>query len=137
VADSNGPSTLPRTRRLRRRAEFAAVLAAERAGAWRRSGNWLAMTAAERTRAAGPATPPAARLGLTVSKRMARRAVDRNLVKRVIREAFRHASPPALDISVRLKRPLPARARGELARTLRADADALFAALAQHGATTG
>jgi ribonuclease P protein component len=132
VADAARRLSLPRTRRLRRPAEFAAVLAAERAGAWRHTGRWLAMTAAALPPAVG--APSTARLGLTVGKRLARRAVDRNLVKRVIREAFRHAEPPALAISVRLRRPLPSLPRGELARALRVDADALFGALAAYAA---
>ena len=35
--------------------------------------------------------PPSARLGLAVAKKRARRAVDRNRIKRVARESFRHA----------------------------------------------
>jgi ribonuclease P protein component len=33
---------------------------------------------------------PAARLGLTVARRVAKRAVDRNKLKRLTRESFRH-----------------------------------------------
>lgn len=48
--------------------------------------------------------PPAAypRIGLAVSRKHARRAVDRNRVKRAAREAFRHrrASLPPVDIIV-------------------------------------
>jgi len=39
--------------------------------------------------AAGPPEPRPARLGITVSKRAAKRAVDRNRIKRVVREVFR------------------------------------------------
>ncbi len=44
-----------------------------------------------------------ARLGLVVSRRLYPRAVDRNRVRRRIREAFRHvaAALPALDFVVR------------------------------------
>lgn len=51
-----------------------------------------------------------ARLGLVVGKRHARRAVERNRIKRVIRESFRAALPrlPAHDIVV-----LPARGVAE------------------------
>jgi len=45
-----------------------------------------------------------ARLGLIVAKRLARRAVQRNLLKRIAREAFRHARPslPVYDLVLRL-----------------------------------
>jgi len=45
-----------------------------------------------------------ARLGLVVSKKQLKRAVDRNRVKRVVREQFRLrlAGLPALDLVVRL-----------------------------------
>jgi len=50
-------------------------------------------------------------LGIVVAKRFLRRSVDRNLVRRMIREVFRkqHAELPARDLIVRLacKPPLP------------------------------
>jgi len=57
-----------------------------------------------------PAAEGISRLGLVVPKRYARRAVQRNLIKRLAREAFRHSSPelPAMDIVLRLGRPLNA-----------------------------
>lgn len=69
---------------------------------------------------AGPETPamPAsntahctARLGLVVPKRNAKRAVHRNVVKRLAREAFRHVCSqlPAYDLVLRLGRPLNAK----------------------------
>ncbi len=51
-----------------------------------------------------------ARLGMIVSKKLFSRAVDRNHVRRQIREAFRHLAPglPALDLIVRpLRKPGP------------------------------
>jgi len=76
------------------------------------------------------------RFGLTVGKRLARRAVDRVLIKRILREAARHSAPRLeelasadLDIVLRLKAPLPAREtmpRTQLKRALRADADAVL-----------
>ena len=52
-----------------------------------------------------------ARLGLVVAKRFLRRSVDRNLLRRLVREVFRkqHADLPARDLIVRLacKPPLP------------------------------
>jgi ribonuclease P protein component len=124
-------------RRLRRPSEFAAVLSARREQSLRGSGRWLAMTAAWTALPAG-----GARLGLTISKRMARRAIDRALVKRIVREAFRHriteleqlaaAASVRIDISVRLRRAagLPDAQRPPLPawrRELRRDADQLLA----------
>lgn len=49
-----------------------------------------------------------ARLGVVVAKKLARRAVERNRIKRVVREGFRlqRGTLPALDMIVRLHRPL-------------------------------
>jgi ribonuclease P protein component len=46
-----------------------------------------------------------ARLGLAISKKCAKRAVDRNRIKRLIRESFRlqHKNLPAIDIIVMCK----------------------------------
>lgn len=55
-----------------------------------------------------------ARLGVVVSKRTAPRAVDRNFVKRLIREGFRRERQHlnGLDIVVKLrKKPVKAKAR--------------------------
>jgi ribonuclease P protein component len=45
-----------------------------------------------------------ARLGIVVAKKLARRAVDRNLIKRLAREAFRvlHVELPGYDLVLRL-----------------------------------
>lgn len=51
-----------------------------------------------------------ARLGLVVGKKLLKRAVDRNTVKRIIREQFRRCRPglPAVDLVVRLAaKPVP------------------------------
>lgn len=52
-----------------------------------------------------------ARLGLVVPKRNAKRAVHRNLIKRLAREAFRHVCTqlPAYDLVLRLGKPLNAK----------------------------
>lgn len=47
-----------------------------------------------------------ARLGVVVAKRLAPRAVTRNMIKRLARELFRKAELPALDCIVRLNKPL-------------------------------
>jgi len=49
---------------------------------------------------------PHARLGVVVAKKFAPRAVTRNTIKRVTREAFRVAGLPAIDCVVRLARPV-------------------------------
>jgi len=131
---------LPRAKRLRQPREFAAVLAAGRANSMRGSGSWLSMTAAWE-----PAVSPQARIGVTVGKRMARRAIDRALVKRIVREAFRASSenveraaaavPVRVDIAMRLRRSIGVPGdpqRPSLAlwrRALRGEADQLLVSL--------
>lgn len=80
---------------------------------------------------ARPSGRPATRLGLTISRRAARRAVDRNKLKRLARESFRHqpALPP-WDFVV-LARPGADRADR---RELRASLDRHFAVLAKNAA---
>ena len=68
-----------------------------------------------------------ARLGVVVGKRMIKRAVGRNRVKRTIRESFRHATLPPLDMVVRVVEK-DARVCGRLA-------DQLFVALAKRAAS--
>lgn len=65
------------------------------------------------------------RMGLVVSKRTVRKAVERNRIKRVLREEFRGRRRflPALDIVIQVV----ARADNS---ALRADADILFTRLA-------
>lgn len=70
-----------------------------------------------------------ARLGLIVGKKADKRAVVRNLSKRIAREAFRTMKPrlPAMDVVIRASRPLSGTARKEL----RAEIDGLLGALAR------
>ena len=60
------------------------------------------------------------RLGMVVAKRRARRSVDRNMVKRMIRESFRtsKAGLPACDYVVILKQPVGAAQRDRLRQQL-------------------
>ena len=53
-------------------------------------------------------TEEQARLGIVVAKRRAKRSVDRNIIKRIIRESFRlnKAALPKNDFIVILKRPI-------------------------------
>ena len=77
---------------------------------------------------ARPASTPESRIGLAVSRKVDRRAVGRNRIKRVARESFRHwraanaaSGGPALDI-VLLARPAAATA----------DRQRLFTSLSHH-----
>ncbi len=74
-----------------------------------------------------------ARLGLVVAKKLARRAVQRNLLKRLAREAFRHihGSLPPFDLVLRLARPPGRSLEAEARRAWRADIDQLLGRLAQ------
>ena len=75
----------------------------------------------------------AGRLGIAIAKRYAKRSVDRNWVKRVVREAFRiHCVKyrPA-DFLVSLRGPLGGRKRPEERAALRADIIALLEKTAQ------
>ncbi|MEK0428483.1 MAG: ribonuclease protein component [Pseudomonadota bacterium] len=49
------------------------------------------------------------RLGIVVAKRLAQRAVTRNMIKRVAREAFRRALLPNVDCIIRLTTQIVAR----------------------------
>lgn len=62
----------------------------------------------------------AARLGLAVSKKAARRAVDRNRIKRLVREGFRHRQMAVrgLDIVVIARQGIGSRGNCELRRSL-------------------
>jgi ribonuclease P protein component len=126
-----------RAQRLQSEAEFAAVAQAG-PDSIRLSQRWFVLMA-KPAASTETATAPAARrvrFGLTVGKRLARRSVDRVLIKRILREAARHSVPRLaavaatdLDIVLRLKAPLPPREttpRGQLKRALRADADSVL-----------
>lgn len=68
-------------------------------------GNWLMLHYLPR-----PEGDTDARLGLVIGKKLLKRAVDRNRVKRIVREQFRlrRAALPVCDLIVRLvTKPLP------------------------------
>ncbi|QWD03785.1 ribonuclease P protein component [Polynucleobacter paneuropaeus] len=52
-------------------------------------------------------------LGLAVAKKLAKRAVDRNRLKRMLREQIRKAQP-GLDVVVKLRTPIGRETRGRL-----------------------
>jgi hypothetical protein len=104
----------------------------------RAGSHWLSMNAAWT-----PSATPTVRFGMTVGRRNARRAVDRTLAKRILREASRHAASELeqrcaarglrLDVTLRLKTPFDASTLSvaRWRRALRAEADGLIARLAQ------
>jgi ribonuclease P protein component len=75
------------------------------------------------------------RLGLVIAKKLARRAVLRNLLKRLGREAFRHcrAQLPPCDLVLRLAKPV-AQADRAARRSLRAEIDGLLQRLSERAA---
>jgi ribonuclease P protein component len=77
-----------------------------------------------------------ARLGLVIAKKLARRSVLRNLLKRVGREAFRHsrAELPAFDLVLRLAKPVASAGRATR-QTARMEIDALLRRLGERAAT--
>jgi ribonuclease P protein component len=62
-----------------------------------------------------------ARLGLAIAKKQARRAVDRNRIKRIVRESFRHHQHrlDAMDIVVLARRDTAAATNEDLFNSLR------------------
>lgn len=118
------------------------MLAAPRDRSLRAARHWLSMSAAWI-----PSAEAAVRFGVTVGRRNARRSVDRALVKRVVREASRHAAAGLeaacaprhlrLDVAFRLKTSRDRTATAAVSvtawrRQLRREADALLERLAQH-----
>ena len=112
-------ATLPCAARLHRPSEYAAALKGRRVAR-----GALFVLNVPRTN-----TPDApARLGMIVAKRLARRAVTRNTIKRVLREAFRaqrHALPQR-DFVFRLVAPIEPSSLTALKKQVRAEADALL-----------
>jgi len=84
-------SGLPREARLLRPADFAAL----RTSSGRLGGRCFHLRH-------GPNGLDHARLGLAISKRVSKRAVERNRIKRLVRESFRRIRTqlPAIDVMV-------------------------------------
>jgi ribonuclease P protein component len=128
----------PRSARLRTTRDFQAC----RAPQFRASLRWVGLSA----RVAGDdgkLDAARVRIGLTVGKRVARKSVQRNLVKRVLREAARHALPQItqatalrrVDIVLHMKAAFPSAEQMPLAafrRALRAETDLLMLRLIRH-----
>ena len=109
LGGESGPFGLPRQRRLRRSVEFKRLYAQGRRLSQER------FTAVVHANELG-----AARLGLSVAARILRRAVQRNRVRRLIRESFRHhqRSLPAVDIVVGLRAPFGELDSSQMRRSL-------------------
>ena len=122
MSNSLGRYRLGDKQRIADKASFARVLRSR----LRVQAGHLALQAAKNEGEAG-------RLGVAIAKRYAKRSVDRNWVKRVVREAFRiHCIKfhPA-DFLVSLRGPLGGRKRPEERAALRADIIALLEKAAQ------
>lgn len=104
---------LPREARLRRAGDFAALRQA--------SGRFGGRCFSVRYR---PNGLPVARLGLAISKRVSKRAVERNRIKRLARESFRRIRHelPAVDLVVMARE----QAAGLPGAELLAELDALW-----------
>ena len=128
-------------RRLKTPAEFSALLRAPRERSIRGERQMLSLNATWVAVGSMGDAAGSARFGVTVGKRNARRAVDRMLFKRIVREACRHyasefencaaRAAARIDIALRLRAPLVDADGVPLAmsvwrRQVRADADGLL-----------
>jgi len=103
--------TLPRTARLLKGSDFGSVLQTRQV----ESNRYFRIHWREREH---PDDPP--RLGLAIARRVARRAVDRNRLRRHARETFRRRRErlPAMDFVVMAKPPAIGADARELQRAL-------------------
>jgi len=111
---------MPYAVRLHRPAEFVAALKGRRIA----RGQWLAIHVPQ----SAASSTPCARLGLVIAKRLAKRAVTRNAIKRVLREAFRHVRHdlPPRDFVFRLVSPVAPYSLTALKRQMREEANLLL-----------
>lgn len=111
LSESPKPLGFPRAARLLRGSEYDRVFAR----AERSRDRFFTVLARRRSEALG-------RLGLAVSKKAARRAVDRNRIKRLVREGFRRqqADLAGLDIVVIARPGIAGGGNRELSRSLTA-----------------
>lgn len=116
-------ATLPASARLHRPSEYAQALKGKRLAR-----GALFVVSTPRVTAGSAPEQTTARLGLIIAKRFARRAVTRNTVKRVIREAFRlrRQQLPAQDYVFRLQARLEPQSLTQLKQLVRLEVDRLF-----------
>jgi ribonuclease P protein component len=117
-------ATFPAAARLHRPSEYASALKGKRLA----RGALFVVTTPRPANIENPASEPIARLGLIIAKRHANRAVTRNAIKRVIRDAFRkrrHELPPR-DLVFRLHSKAPTVSLSELKAVVRAEVDTLL-----------
>ena len=103
--------TFPRRLRLIKTADFGVVVRTRNEHTFRSDAVFFSAQCMRR-----PEAPGELRFGVTVGKKNAKRAVDRALVKRILRESARMQAPAlltmlgqrglGLDVSLRLKTPL-------------------------------
>lgn len=115
-------ATFPACARLHSPSEYASALKGKRLA---RGALFVVMTP---RRSQNPEPSEYARLGLIIAKRFAAKAVVRNAIKRVIREAFRQnrADLPACDLVFRLHTKIQPASLTELKKQVRVEADALL-----------
>jgi ribonuclease P protein component len=133
--------SLARRRRLRAPAEFAALLQAPRTSSIRAARRFLGVIAGWTPVNGDNHSTPSVRFGVIVGRRNVARAVDRALVKRIAREAYRHQAcmfddrsarlAVCVDVVLRVKSPLLDTDGAPLAmrqwrRQLRSEADDLL-----------
>lgn len=114
-------TSYPASARLHRPSEYALALRGKRVA---RGALFVVNTPRHST----SSSQDTARLGLIIPKRLAAKAVTRNTIKRVIREAFRLQRPhlPAKDIVFRLHSKVPELSLRQLRKLVRAEADGLL-----------
>ena len=130
-------NSFPQKAKIKKSQDFLTVLKARGKGVVRLSGQWFEL------KAVLTQGKVSSRFGLTVGKHFSKRSVDRNLVKRILREAIRHSvlthpaeSPSALQsrtFVLRLKKKVPVPAEGaclnSLKKELSEDANRLLSQL--------
>lgn len=109
---------LASSRRLRSARDYAEILRTPAGRSFRSGRQLMAINGTWSTAAGISSNSGVVRFGVTVGKRNVKRAVDRILVKRILREAWRHLAAPlescairagaCIDVVLRVKSPLAA-----------------------------